>query len=316
MEEKKRLKPSAPKVIMGTAAAVLVTAVIAYCVFVFGAAGTKKSISLAEKKAADGFVKTALSDLKGELDSKEVSIDIPWKMMELAMEHHYYDYADRVANDYLDGKEVSDEQFVAWKQWDAKLEQYFATNYKIKEIGDSIETIEDVVEAEAAFQALIDENTYDNALLYYAMSSLSLTVGGKIDYLNKAIETDDGYAYMSAELGNLYRRQGELEKAKKLLEAAYEKDKETAVTLRGKAVMEILEGRGEKALEYAKRACEISPEGEFVTETYIIALAAAGKTEEAEKEKESKEKDGYIFKEDTIRCMRGEITPEKYYIEE
>ena len=80
--------------------------------------------------------------------------------------------------------------------------------------------------------------------------------------------------------------------------------------------MELTEGNLDEALSYAQKAYEMYPEGEYVADTYIIALAANGQQEEAETLTQELENAGYYFDDEFYAILNGELTLEEYYIGE
>ena len=76
------------------------------------------------------------------------------------------------------------------------------------------------------------------------------------------------------------------------------------------------DGNLDLALSYAQKAYEMYPEGEYVADTYIIALFANGQQEEAEALTQDLEDAGYYFDDDFYTFLSGELTLEEYYIGE
>lgn len=74
-----------------------------------------------------------------------------------------------------------------------------------------------------------------------------------------------------------------------------------------------MEGNLKQGLDYALQAYELYPEGNYVIDTYIVALVANGKTEEAEELVREYEEE-YVFDDDLYAFLNGEMTLKEYYI--
>ena len=83
--------------------------------------------------------------------------------------------------------------------------------------------------------------------------------------------------------------------------------------IRSYATLELVEGNLAQGLDYASQAYAIYPEGDYVIDTYIVALAANGMMEEAQRLVEQYEKD-YMFDDDLYDFLDGNMTLEEYYI--
>jgi len=135
----------------------------------------------------------------------------------------------------------------------------------------------------------------------------------RISCLQECINQNPYFYDAQAQIATYYRRNGELEKARKQLEEIYQVNKEDYSILRSYATLELVEGNLAQGLDYALQAYELYPEGEYVIDTYIVALAANGMTEEAEALVEQYKND-YLFDDDLYEFLDGETTLEEYYI--
>ena len=68
-------------------------------------------------------------------------------------------------------------------------------------------------------------------------------------------------------------------------------------------------------MDFAGQAYGIYPEGDYVIDTYIVALAANGSMEQAKALVEAYEETG-IFDEGLYAFLDGKITLEDYYVGE
>ena len=99
-----------------------------------------------------------------------------------------------------------------------------------------------------------------------------------------------------------------------MLEEIYAVNKEDYSVMRSYATLELVEGNLEKGLDFALKAYELYDEGNYVVDTYIVALVANGRIDEAkELAKEYEDKD-YEFDEEFYSFLDGNMTLEEYYI--
>lgn len=124
------------------------------------------------------------------------------------------------------------------------------------------------------------------------------------------------YYEAQAQIAVYYRRQGDLDKAREILEAVYATNKEDYSILRAYATLELAQGNVKDSIDYARRAYEAYPEGNYVVDTYAVALAANDRLEEAWELVEEYEDEGYAFDDDLYDFLDGKITLEDYYIGE
>lgn len=317
-EELIRLK--IPKIFYLAGAVVLFLSVITFAASIKGLhnLGTySKSRNIAE----EGHVITALDDLLYVLEENPDNKNVAIRLADLGMKYAYYDYAAYAIDNYLAGKEVSDSQYDKLNSYIRKLDRYYATYDLYSEIAEDLlgnaSDTEDVVEILDEFKrqlsAHIGDGDYDQALLYYYLGYMSSDEEERISCLQECISQNPYFYDAQAQIATYYRRNGELEKARKQLEEIYQVNKEDYSILRSYATLELVEGNLAQGLDYALQAYELYPEGEYVIDTYIVALAANGMTEEAEALVEQYKND-YLFDEDLYEFLDGETTLEEYYI--
>ncbi len=278
--------------------------------------------------AEEGYVLTAMDNLLEILEENPDNKDTAVKLADIGMEYGYYDYATYAIQEYLAGKEVSDFQYAKINRYITKLEIYYDTYDLYDEIweeafGDlsyadeAAISQEDIYarmeEVSRALSGYLGKDGYDQALLYYYLGSVSADSEEMAEYYEKCIELDPYYYDAQASIAAYYRRQGELDKARRQLEEIYAVNKESFEVLRVYATLELVEGNLKQGLDYALRAYELYPEGTYVIDTYVVALAANGKTDEA-KEVVSEYEEDYIFDDDLYAFLNGEMTLEEYYI--
>ena len=276
-----------PKWIYILAAAIVALMIVSF-VNLPGSLKNYRAIEGAEKRANEGYIFSTLSELDAIAEQNPSSIQAAMKLVDVAMEHGYFDYAAYAINTYIAGKEVSDAEYNRLEDYSAVLERYYNTydayDEMFSENADiSVETEEDVI---AQLDAMLDNPEYDPATIYYYMGYCSLDEAERCEYFETCYQLDPTYTDAATQAGNCYRRAGDLEKARELLTAAYEEDKELPSVLRSLGVIELLDGNSKKGLSLAEEA-----------QTFKDSLE-----EECE------------FDEELQKFIDGEMTLEEYYM--
>ncbi len=279
-----------------------------------------RAVEQAEERADQGYIYSTLNDLDAIAEQNSSSIDVPVKMVDIAMEHGYYDYASYAISTYLEGKEVSDSVYSRMNHYMTVLERYYNTYDTFEEMSANVTGTapedSDAVSRKivAELEALLTDINYDRATVLYYMGYTELDDAKRCEYFENCYQTDPTYTDAKVQVANYYRRQGNLVKARTLLEDAYEEDKEFPSVIRSQAVLEMLEENYTKALSLAQAAYDMNPDEYYVADTYIIATAANGDVEGAKTMKADLEGDGYGFDEELNQFLNGECTLEDYYI--
>lgn len=270
--------------------------------------------------AEAGYVVTGLDQLLAILEENPQDMNAAVVTVDLAMKHAYPDYAAYTIENFLAGKTVSDEIYERISDYIDKLDIYYETVDKAAEIwnqaeetwgGDSMEAFR---ECHDGIAACLGDETYDQAYLNYVIADVCLDdEAERVEHLKNCLAIDDNYGNAKAQLGVYYRRKGELDKSRQLLEAGYQNNREVYSLTRALAALELAENHLEQGLIYAEEAYHIYPEGEYAADTYIIALTANGQTQEADRLTEELEEQGYSFDDDFYAFRKGEMTLEEYY---
>ncbi len=275
--------------------------------------------------ADSGNVVTALDSIVGILENEPDNLEMAITLADIAMEHAYPNYATWAIDNYLSGQEVADNEIDRMNGYIDELNMYYATEDLTTEIykevnSDMWNTEEDYIAAMQTchdrIAGYIGNDTYDQALLEYQLSYFCMDSEEQITHLENCINVNENYYDAHAKLAIYYRRNDELDKAREIISAAYERNKESDSLLRAYATLELVEGNLDVALSYAQKAYEIYPEGDYVADTYIVALVANGKQEEAESLIQEWEDAGYFFDDEFYAYQNGELTLEEYYIGE
>ena len=275
-----------------------------------------------EFTAKEGYILTELNALLTALEEDPEDINTAFRLTDIAMQYAYYDYASYTINQYIAEKDISDKQYRKVIGYVDKLNIYYDTcdlsdelvaqvYENIGEDGDPYEAMEEYCEAMSMY---IGSKNYDQALVYYCLGGMEADEEARINYLKECIEINPYYFDAQAQIATYYRRRGDLDKARQVLEEIYAVNKEDYSVMRSYATLELVEGNLEKGLDFALKAYELYDEGNYVVDTYIVALVANGRIHEAkELAKEYEDKD-YEFDEEFYSFLDGNMTLEEYYI--
>ena len=282
------------------------------------------SYESAQETSEEGYVITVMDNLVSILDENPDNIDVAIELTDVAMDYSYYDYAAYAIDNFLVGEEVPDKAYYRINRYIDDLNTYYDTI----DLSDSIweELYEDWEEDDDPYVMLdayrekiseyIGNTKYDQALLYYYLGRMTEDGEQSIQYLKECVDINPCYYEAQALIAVYYRRQGNLNKAREILEAVYETNKEDYSILRVYATLELAEGNVEDALDYARRAYDMYPEGDYVVDTYAVALAANDRMDEARELVSEYEDDDYYFDDDFYDFLDGKMTLEEYYIGE
>lgn len=272
----------------------------------------------------DGYILTEMNELLSALEEDPEDISTAFKLTDLAMQYAYYDYAAYAINQYIAEKDISDKQYRRLNRYVNELNIYYDTcdlndetiNQIYEDIGEDGDPYEIMDEYCRIMAEYLGNSDYDQALLYYCIGSMTADDETRINYLKECIAINPYYFNAQAQIATNCRRQGDLEQARQILEEVYAVNKEDYSVLRSYATLELVEGNLEKGLDYASRAYEMYEEGDYVIDTYIIALAANGRVDEAKELAKEYEDEDYPFDEDFYDFLDGKMTLEDYYIGE
>lgn len=278
----------------------------------------------AEEVSEEGYVVTIMDHLLSILDENPANIDVAIELTDVAMRYSYYEYAAYAIENFLIGQEVPDKAYYRINKYIDELNTYYDTmdlSDRIwEEIIDEWEDEEDVSGILSAYREKLSmylgDADYDQALLYFYLGSVTQDAQTSIAYLEECVAINPCYYEAQALIAVYYRRNGELDKAREILEAVYATNREDYSTLRAYATLELAQGNVKDSIDYAQRAYEIYPEGNYVVDTYAVALAANGRLEEAWELVEEFEDEGYEFDDDLYDFLEGKVTLEDYYIGE
>ena len=277
-------------------------------------------------QAGMGQVVTAMDGILTELEENPDDMDMAILLADIAMEYSYFDYAAYAINEYLVDKSVSDEEYDRITGYIEELEIYYATAEELDNIWASLtEPVEgEELDLEAVYssyhdkvQEFVGDERYDQARVHYELYYCCLYEEEEmLQHLKDCIAEDPCYYGAQAQLAVYHRRKGDFETAREILQKTYFRNREDYSVLRAYATLELAEGNLEDGLMYAEEAYKQYADGEYVIDTYLIALTANGRQEEADALFREYEDAGYYFDEDFYAFQMGDMTLEEYYVGE
>ncbi|WP_276930021.1 tetratricopeptide repeat protein [Herbinix luporum] len=275
----------------------------------------------AKERIKNGETSQTLNDLHTLVEKYPDSLPIVIRTIEQCMENGYYDNAGYLHNTYMVGKSISDSEYEWVNKYLSWLDDYYNTLDQIEIIfnqlseDDATEEELDYAEIENKLKDLLYKEDTSNAVVYYYLALVTDSTKQAIEYLEECYEADPECFDVRVRLAIMYRRVGDFEKARKFTDEALGKDKIDSGALRSLAILHMLEQNMEEALKVAEEAYNNYSDGEYIRETYLIALHFNDLIEEAQVIKnEIIELQGQL-EEETQKLLEGEITLEEYYVE-
>ena len=278
----------------------------------------------AEQRMKNGETSQALSDLMMVVEAHPDSVPMVTKLIDLSMEAGYFELAAYVFDGYLVGKDLTDSQYSRMMGYSGRLETYFSTYEIVEQLLTKSSETEAATEEEAAavradvrehLSSLLEDPDTDQTMLFYFMALFSENTQERYEWLQKGYQTNPEYFDLRVQLGNTSRTLGKLDEADRYLNEAYAKDHADSGALRGMAVLSLLKGDPASALSQAEEAYALYPEGDYVMDTYLIALHVNGQTKEEGYIRAEIENAQGALDEDTKRFLDGECTLQEYYME-
>jgi tetratricopeptide (TPR) repeat protein len=271
-----------------------------------------------EARIEQGYTSAALNDLYEMAENHPDSVPIMMKLIRLAMSNGYYDMAGYIFETYMTGREVDDDDYEELNLYFTQLENYYATYDAIDAIYNELGVAEDNLEDNMSnlrdeLQKLLKEGGMDQAMIHYYIAFTSNDSHDMLEELTACYQLDPEYMDVRVQLGVIYRRLGELDQAKQLIDEALRKDVEDSAAWRGMATIAMLEGNLIDGLEYSQKAYELNPEGTYIRDTYLVALHANNQTEKEQVMKEELIKVNGVIDPDTDKLLKDEITLKEYY---
>ena len=274
----------------------------------------------AETMAENGDIAEAMESLRTVVEQYPDSIPVAVRLTDIAMERGFYSDASNVLSNNLSGKTMDENTVVRMNQYIDKITRFFNTYETVQNMQSSMKYAKSNEEAlmmgyNYLRQQLIDPKQ-DKALLYYYMSMFTEDVDEARNCLEKCINEDDNILDAKVQLASLSRRQGDLQYAESCYNDVLLADKSYSGALRGLAIIRLLEGNKEEGLDLASKAYDQNPQGDYVWETYLIALKENAKNADADALVQE-----YISKKNELDAdlknyLDGNLSLHEYYIDE
>jgi len=273
-----------------------------------------------DKRIADGDTTAAIADLYKLSTEHTSSHSVILKMIDVSMEYGYYDTAAYVMDNYLSGMNIKEPDYSRMNAYYTQLINYYKTCDAIDVILKANSAPQDSGDTDYSaitnsLEAMLEEPDQDYAVIHYYLGLLSIDdFEFAKNQLQQAYDMNPECFDVRVQLGVMYRRLGEYDKAEALNNEALHKDKSDSGALRSAAIILMLEGDMEGGAASAKKAYDAYPDGTFVRETYVIALTENNQEEEALKIQNEMTSVGEELDADTAKLLNGDITLENYYV--
>lgn len=274
----------------------------------------------AEAMAANGEVVEAIHGLHTVVEQYPNSVPAAVRLTDIAMGGGYYDDASNVLSNSLSGKSMDETTLARMNQYIDKINRFYNTYETVQNMQTSMEYAKSDEEAlmmgyNYLMQQLIDPKQ-DKALLYYYMSMYSQDVDEARNCLEKCINEDDKILDAKIKLASLSRLQGDLQYAESCYNEVLLADKSYSGAWRGLAIIRLLEGKKEEGLNLALKAYDQNPQGDYVWETYLIALKENEKNTDADTLVQEYISKGNELDADFKSYLDGNLSLHDYYIDE
>lgn len=263
----------------------------------------------------------AYSNYSAVLEKYNESVPVILKTADAAMSAQYFGDLAQTIDTYLAGKNLNDSEYAKAMEYSNLLDIYFVTLQEINDIGTEIgddPTSENQAEIARVFndklEALLTKDNIDKTLVYFYLGNTSPNIETAIKYLKLAAEQDSRFTYPYSYYGNVLRRAGKLDEAKRVYQSALELNACDALSLRGLSILQLLDGQKSLALESIRLAYEIDPYGLYIPEALVITLCENGLRDEAMELLNQFIKDGFQVGTDLQEYLDGNLSIDQYYM--
>ncbi|MDR1674497.1 MAG: hypothetical protein LBR54_03495 [Oscillospiraceae bacterium] len=260
------------------------------------------------------------------LEKYRGSPDFILKTADAAMGAQLFWEAYDAINTHLSGRDLSESEYSRAMEILDFTDKYLTTYEKIDEIFTELgetssadDPVKNNNEILGKLEPLLKDDDMDKSYIYFIMGLLSSQTSEKsINYFDLATQQDKYSTYPYSYRATALRRMGKIDEAKELYEYALTKNACDALSMRGFAIVLMLDGKNEEALKTARYAYELDPYGEYVADTLIVVLCENGLRNEAEELLERITDEGFEMEESLKEFLdsNGAISIRDYYIGE
>ncbi|CRZ35485.1 hypothetical protein DFR55_1431 [Herbinix hemicellulosilytica] len=278
-----------------------------------------RTFKTAKERVEYGETSQVLNDLHILTEKYPESLPIIIRTIEQSLENGYYEYAAYVHDTYMVGKKLTNAEYQWVETYTSWLDKYFYTTDQVNAIiNQALDySDEETIRQEIIYNLiglLFDENI-NHAVVNYFLGLYEYNTEYAINYFMDCYRDDPECYDVRVQLGNRYRRAGDYENALLYIYEALAKDKRDAGALRALSIIHMLKGDFAEGLKAAQEAYNYNPDGNYIRETYMIALNFNGNNKEAEAIKnEIIELNGQLDL-DTLSLLNGDLTLEEYYLD-
>lgn len=241
------------------------------------------------------------------------------KTVRSALDAQYFYDAAYYYDEYIAGVLFNDSDFKETEYLFKKINTYVKTYGAIEELFKNNENESDpeiyLENINNQLARMEDNLSLNKTLIYYYLSNFSQTIEDAKRYMKLSTKVDKQFTFTISYYGNLLRRYGEFDEARKTYEYGLSLNANDANSLAGLGKLELLIGDKVKGLELIEKAYNIEPYYTYMPESYIIALVENGKLEKAEEVKNNAKENDYEFDYELEMYLNSEITLWDYYVE-
>lgn len=234
------------------------------------------------------------------------------------MKSQRFDDASTILNSRLAEKDGSEETYDEIYAYTDMLNKFYAADEKIALIIQDETINSDTAKIYINLEKLVDDKECSTSLVLFYLAQLNIgqnKVEKAIAQLKEACTLEPQLTFITSYLGNAQRRIRQYDEAINSYNTALSLNFDDESAFRGLGVICLLKGENAKGLEYIKNAYNLNKYGDFVANTYVVALYANGKTTESKAlYEEIKKMENYQIDPDIESYIAGNSTLEKLYI--
>ncbi|MDK2807352.1 MAG: hypothetical protein PWP24_81 [Clostridiales bacterium] len=275
----------------------------------------------AEQRMEQGYTSAALRDLYEVAENHTNSIPILVKLVRLSMRSGNYDMAGYIFDTYLVGKDLEENVYNEMDSYYNQLNAYYTTYDAVSAIYETYDTSTSgdtndraIINLNADLQNLLKEDGMNQAFVHYYLANSSINLEDALNEYLACYQLDSECNDVRVQLAIIYRRMGELDKARQYAEEALKIDVEDSGAWRAMATIALVDGNLTDGLEDAKKAYELEPDGIYIRDTYLVALHVNNQAEQEKVIKDEMLKADERLDADMESLLKGETTLTEYYI--
>ena len=281
-----------------------------------------RSYKQAEEHMNNKEYSLAYYKYKALLDKYGNSLPIAFDAAEAAMRAQYFRELSEVFDVYIADKDLESDNYKRASEYYDLLNFYAETHMEIdsfyKEADEkALEALEEseLLKLKNKISALLEKEHLDKTQIYFALAGLSTKDEDSLKYIELSLEIDSRFTYPYSYYGNILRNNARFEEARSIYNIALEKNATDALSIRGLAILDLLEDKNKEALEKIRYAYELEKYYDsYIAESLVIILYENKLKEEADTLLQAMINNKFVIEEDFQKYLDGEITFKDYYI--